>query len=166
MDRLQPWSRVWLCVWVQSGVRCAGLAWRALTLSALLLVYLARTLVRSDHNRGVSIQWPECSQPLSGILMLSSPLFCNRNRFIQNRNHLKQFQLKWLQCDDPVSPQCQPHKVWPSVTKLWPPPPVSWLAWIVQRESHDKFYPLNVLGSHSSASPAQPSPASHRTHNK
>ena len=166
MDRLQPWSRVWLCVWVQSGVRCAGLAWRALTLSALLLVYLARTLVRSDHNRGVSIQWPECSQPLSWILMLSFPLFCNRNRFI-SRTHLDQFHLNWLQCDsdDPVSPQCQPHKVWPSVTKLWPPPPVSWLAWIVQRESHDKFYPLNVLELTflSQPSPAQPS---HRTHNK
>ena len=44
------------CGWVQSGVRCAGLTWRALTLSALLLVYLARTLGWGQTTMGVSIQ--------------------------------------------------------------------------------------------------------------
>ena len=47
------------CGWVQSGVRCAGLTWRALTLCALLLVYLARTLGWGQTTMGVSIQSPD-----------------------------------------------------------------------------------------------------------
>ena len=105
----QPVSRVWL--WL-GAVRCQVCRLNMTspdTLCSAAGIFSPDTWVRSDHN-GCQHSVTRCQNvaiPCQGSSCF--PLFCNRNRFI-SRNHLKQFQLISLQCDDPVSPQCQPHK--------------------------------------------------------